>query len=328
MRFDAIQRSTLRTGGASLIVSVTSSTSASTPSASQTTRMRSPGLAWSSARASSSPACAQPVRPTLAASVSAICSGLSPSGLGEHGHRARVGAVEDDGRQRRRLDAGGLQRAFAVSMIAGAIVSAVKRSSHCRAKRSSGRRHTSRISIVDDARPSTRAIASLSGPVTNAAAASPPWLSRALPGAPVTRSLAQTSARLPAVARSRPSSSAARPMRDEPLSATELTASGRSSAAWIVARVELLGVGGAERGEQQRVERHAAAHGVARRLDGHRHRVLVEARHRALALSRPDRRPREAEVGHVAAVPHDTCHESIDLQSESDAPLCGRAGIT
>jgi len=39
----------------------------------------------------------------------------------------------------------------AVSVIAGAIVSAVKRSSHCFGKRSSGRRQTSRISIVAEA---------------------------------------------------------------------------------------------------------------------------------------------------------------------------------
>ena len=123
----------------------------------------------------------------------------------------------------------------AVSAIAGAMVSAMKRSSHCRGKRSSGTRQTSRISIVAEARPSTRASASRSPPVTNAAAPSPPWLSRAPPGAPTITSLAQTSARRPAAARSSPSSSAARPMRDEPPSPTEPTLSGRSRAAWMVA---------------------------------------------------------------------------------------------
>jgi hypothetical protein len=118
-----------------------------------------------------------------------------------------------------------------VSVMTGAMVSAVKRSSHWRGKRSSGRRQTSRISIVADARPRTRAMASRSRPVTNATAPSPPWLSRAPPGRPATRSLAQTRADRPASARSSPRSSAAMPIRVEPPRPTEAMLSGRSSAA-------------------------------------------------------------------------------------------------
>jgi hypothetical protein len=109
--------------------------------------------------------------------------------------------------------------------------------------------------VVADARPRSTAIASSSGPHTKLAAASPPLLSRVPPGAPITTSEATTSARRPAAARSRPSSSAESPARDvEPTSSDEM-ASGNDSAAWIVGRVRFLGVGRARGGEHERVER-------------------------------------------------------------------------
>ena len=74
--------------------------------------MRSPGLDVSSARASRRPACAVPARPTLAVSGSASCSGFRPSAFGQARHAARVRAVEDHRRQRRRLDSRARERAL------------------------------------------------------------------------------------------------------------------------------------------------------------------------------------------------------------------------
>jgi hypothetical protein len=197
--------------------------------------MRAPAFARSSARASSSPACALPVRPTAPSSGSASCSGLSRSDSG----MIAIARALVPSRITVARSAGPTPALFsarvAVSSTTGPSVSAPKRSSHCFANGSLGRRHTSRISVVADARPITRAIASESGPVTNATAPSPLPLSRPPPGAPITTSEATTSARPPPAAASAPASSAPRPMRVDAPSSSERTVLGRSSAAATVA---------------------------------------------------------------------------------------------
>jgi hypothetical protein len=235
LRFDAIHESTECFGRPAAMRSVTSNTAASQPSASDATRMRSPGFARSSVRASKRPACAAPARPTVFASGSASCSGLSWSARGSpavaRGSVAsRITVASSDG-----FTPASLSARITTSASTGASTSAPKRSSHWLAKASSGRRHTSSSSVVADARPRRIATASSSGPHTKLAAASPPLLSRDPPGAPITTSDATTSERRPAAARSRPSSSAESPARDVAPSSSDETPSGSDSAAWTVA---------------------------------------------------------------------------------------------
>ncbi len=89
--------------------------------------------------------------------------------------------------------------------------------------------------MVDEALPISTAALSESGPVTKAAAPSPLALSRPPPGAPITTSLAHTSARFPAAATSRPTSRAPTPMREDVPRSKERTRLGSWRAPWMVA---------------------------------------------------------------------------------------------
>ncbi len=215
--------------------SVTSKTAASAPSAPTTTAIRSPGAAPSRARASSSPACAAPARPTLAARSSATCSGLRrrPRGSALTARAllpSEMTLVTSPG-----WSPAAWIASLAACRISGSSASAPKRSSHWRANGISGVRHTSRTSSLTDARPISRAIASPSSPSTKATAASPPARSRGPSGAPITTSLVQTSAVRPPAATSAPASSADRPARVDPATSRQLTDAGRLQAAWTVA---------------------------------------------------------------------------------------------
>ena len=177
---------------------------------------------------------------------------------------------------------------------------------------------------MDDARPTSRAIASPSGPVTKATAGVAA-LALARAARRADHDVARADQRAPACGRQvepEQQRAEAHARRAGELQRRDLL--GQIERRLDRRRVELLGVRRAQRREEQRVERHAAAHRVARRLDGHRHGVLVVARDRALALAGADRGAREAEVGNVAAVSKYACHAG--LLARPPGPECHPSG--